>query len=216
MSKTLNNVEIYLVAQTTAQWALVSRVIPKGFPCIEFTTDNKAKFKCGDGVNTYPDLPYIGGDVDLTNYYTKAETDAAISTAISGLGTVFTLKGRVDTVSDLPATGNQAGDVYLVGEETATEFQEYYWTGTMWDYMGLTTEVDLSNYYNKQETDALLLNKVDKVEGKGLSTNDYTAAEKNKLEGLSNYDDTAILARVSAIEADYLKSTDTLILNCSI
>lgn len=29
--------------------------------------------------------------------------------------------------------------------------------------------------------------KVDKVEGKGLSTNDFTTAEKNKLAGLSNY-----------------------------
>lgn len=29
--------------------------------------------------------------------------------------------------------------------------------------------------------------KVDKVEGKGLSTNDFTAAEKTKLEGLENY-----------------------------
>jgi len=29
--------------------------------------------------------------------------------------------------------------------------------------------------------------KVDKVEGKGLSTNDFTTAEKSKLEGLENY-----------------------------
>lgn len=29
--------------------------------------------------------------------------------------------------------------------------------------------------------------KVDKVEGKGLSTNDYTAADKSKLDGLENY-----------------------------
>lgn len=29
--------------------------------------------------------------------------------------------------------------------------------------------------------------KVDKVDGKGLSTNDYTAEEKQKLEGLNNY-----------------------------
>ena len=29
--------------------------------------------------------------------------------------------------------------------------------------------------------------KVDKVEGKGLSTNDYTAADKRKLDGLENY-----------------------------
>lgn len=33
-------------------------------------------------------------------------------------------------------------------------------------------------------TDALLLNKVDKVAGKGLSTNDYTTVEKNKLAAL--------------------------------
>lgn len=33
----------------------------------------------------------------------------------------------------------------------------------------------------------LLENKVDKVSGKGLSTNDYTTAEKEKLAGLNNY-----------------------------
>lgn len=33
----------------------------------------------------------------------------------------------------------------------------------------------------------LLTGKVDKVEGKGLSTNDYTTSEKEKLAGLSNY-----------------------------
>lgn len=33
----------------------------------------------------------------------------------------------------------------------------------------------------------LLGNKVDKVAGKGLSTNDFTTALKNKLDGLSNY-----------------------------
>ena len=34
---------------------------------------------------------------------------------------------------------------------------------------------------------ALLDGKVDKIDGKGLSTNDYTTAEKNKLAGLKNY-----------------------------
>ncbi len=37
-----------------------------------------------------------------------------------------------------------------------------------------------------------LESKVDKVSGKGLSTNDYTTAEKQKLAGLENYDDTVI------------------------
>lgn len=41
--------------------------------------------------------------------------------------------------------------------------------------------------YFWQKLKTTLGNKVDKVDGKGLSTNDYTTAEKNKLEGLSNY-----------------------------
>lgn len=59
---------------------------------------------------------------------------------------------------------------------------------------------DLSNYYTKSETDTKLTTKVDKVTGKGLSTNDYTSAEKNKLASLTNYDDTAIKKQITDIE----------------
>lgn len=80
---------------------------------------------------------------------------------------------------------------------------------------------DLSNYYTKSETDTKLaakadktaipdtstlatkteLNgKVDKVSGKGLSTNDYTTVEKNKLAGLVNYDDTAIKQQITNLD----------------
>lgn len=224
---TMNGVEIYLDTRTTAQWSSVVRVIPKGFVCVELTTDGKCKMKCGDGVQTFADLPYVGGDLDmteineaittaLTDYYTKTETDNAISEAIGNLGTLFRFKGRVDTVNDLPASDNQQGDVYLVGAEGANEFAEYYWTGTFFDYMGKTTSIDLTDYYKKSDVDNLLNSKVDKVEGKGLSTEDFTTELKNRLNSLENYDDTALTARVAAIEGDYIKSTDKLILNCSI
>lgn len=39
----------------------------------------------------------------------------------------------------------------------------------------------------REYTDSVALNKVDIIVGKGLSTEDYTTAEKNKLAGLSNY-----------------------------
>ena len=39
--------------------------------------------------------------------------------------------------------------------------------------------------------------KVDKITGKGLSTNDYTTQEKNKLANLENYDDTEIKASIN-------------------
>ena len=189
---TMNGIEVYLDTRTSAAWTAVSRVIPKGYPCAELTADSKCKLKIGDGVLPFSSLPYVGGDIDLTAYYTKEETDAAISDAISALGTLFKFKGRVDSVDALPSSGNKQGDVYLVGAADATEFQEYYWTGTLWDYMGKTGNVDLSEYYKKSEVDSLLNNKANES------------------------DMTDIKTRVSAIEGDYIKSTDKLILNCSI
>lgn len=45
-----------------------------------------------------------------------------------------------------------------------------------------------------------LNNKVDKVQGKELSSNDFTDTLKEKLEGLENYDDTEIKADISDIQ----------------
>ena len=47
--------------------------------------------------------------------------------------------------------------------------------------------VDVSSQLTNYATKTELGNKVDKIDGKGLSTNDYTTAEKNKLSGLTNY-----------------------------
>lgn len=44
--------------------------------------------------------------------------------------------------------------------------------------------VDFSGYYTKAQIDSSLGNKVDKISGKGLSTEDYTTAEKTKLAGI--------------------------------
>ena len=59
-------------------------------------------------------------------------------------------------------------------------------------------ENGLQYFWSKLKTS--LSNKVDKITGKGLSTEDYTTAEKTKLAGLSNYDDTALTSRVSTLE----------------
>lgn len=50
-------------------------------------------------------------------------------------------------------------------------------------------------------------NKVDKVDGKQLSTEDFTTLLKQKLDDLSNYDDTAIQESVSKLRTDL----DTLV-----
>lgn len=61
------------------------------------------------------------------------------------------------------------------------------------------------NTTNKENISTLqeqVSNKVDKVEGKGLSTNDYTTEEKQKLAGLKNYDDTEIKQDISDIKKE--------------
>lgn len=54
--------------------------------------------------------------------------------------------------------------------------------------------IDLSKYLTKTEAQTTYQ---PQEKGKGLSTNDYTTAEKNKLAGLQNYDDTSIRAEFS-------------------
>lgn len=58
--------------------------------------------------------------------------------------------------------------------------------------------VDLSDYAKKSDIPDIST-KVDKVTGKGLSTNDFTTEEKNKLKGLSNYDDSGVKADINNI-----------------
>ncbi|MDE5558976.1 MAG: pyocin knob domain-containing protein [Ruminococcus sp.] len=63
----------------------------------------------------------------------------------------------------------------------------------------ITGNADLSDYYTKSQTDDLISGKVDKEDGKGLSTNDFTNALKTKLDSLENYDDTKIKTDIANI-----------------
>lgn len=62
---------------------------------------------------------------------------------------------------------------------------------------GGSGSADLKNYYKKSEVDSKLDEKVDKIEGKSLSTNDYTTEEKTKLASLENYNDEEIKASIA-------------------
>ena len=104
-----------------------------------------------------------------------------------------------EIVDALPLTGKD-NVLYLVPKAGSGKdiYNEYIWTGVDYEFMG-TTAVDLSDYYKKGEVDTLLDNKVTKVNGKQLSTNDYTTAEKTKLASLENYDDGELRGKVDAL-----------------
>jgi len=59
---------------------------------------------------------------------------------------------------------------------------------------------ELIDYYKKTEVDELLDKKVSAEEGKGLSANDYTTLEKEKLASLENYDDSEVREHITNSE----------------
>lgn len=83
-----------------------------------------------------------------------------------------------------------------------------YFNGTKWVLVNNKATEDISQI--KQQIADLEQNKEDKVEGKGLSTEDYTTQEKNKLASLQNYNDSevrelisALSLRLTTLEGDY-------------
>lgn len=163
MATATMNVQVLFEVRSTTQWTAETTVIPKGFLCVETatvtdtstdpaTTKNVTKIKIGDGVKTYADLDYVAGNVE-ENF------KAALDEALQKLNKMWHIAGKVTTKDELPVTGKD-GDIYLVGAADATEYQEYYWTGTGWDYLGLTNSVTLADYYTKSEVDILLAKKL--------------------------------------------------------
>ena len=103
-----------------------------------------------------------GGSTDLSAYAKKEDVDAA-------------LEGKQDTIPDLDAIreGARKGSTALQSESDPVYLA---------DKPKLALKVEIPDVSGK----------VDKVVGKGLSSNDYTDADKLKLAGLQNYDDTQV------------------------
>lgn len=124
-------------------------------------------------------------------------TEAWVIEAINNAG------GKTVVVTELPTKGD-VNKIYLIPNESSGAndvYDEYIYLiteqKTGWEFLGNKhVDVNLKDYYTKAEvneaiegvegrtTSALAL-KVDKVDGKQLSTNDYTTSEKNKLQGIA-------------------------------
>ena len=158
----------------------VDKEAGKGLSENNYTTTEKNKLESiesGAEVNVLESVKVNGTalavsgkavNIDLSTYAKKTDIASA-----------YRYKGSKATYADLPTTGNTAGDVWNVESND----MNYAWTGSKWDPLGAS--IDLTGYATTEAMNNALNNKVDKVNGKGLSTNDYTTTEKNKLAGLS-------------------------------
>lgn len=125
-----------------------------------------------------------------STFQTSAQVVAAINTAISKSGHASFQK--VDAVPKADAA--QENILYLVMNTTTKHYDIY--AKIKGDGDSYTMEL-------LDDTTVDLSGKVDKVEGKGLSTNDYTTAEKTKLAGIAdganNYVHPSYTAKTSGL-----------------
>ena len=116
--------------------------------------------------------------------------DAKATTALSNSQTA------VSTANTAETKAQEALDQVVAGTGT-----KVYRDTTLLSNLDIKPiEDDIAD--NTTAITALQNGKVDKVAGKQLSTEDFTTAEKNKLAGLNNYDDTQVQADISTLTAD--------------
>ncbi|MDE6678372.1 MAG: hypothetical protein K2K02_04960, partial [Ruminococcus sp.] len=160
------------------------------------------------------------GNVDLSNYYTKSQTNNLIS-------------GKVDKVSGKGLSTNDFTNEYKAKvDESAPQSTTYTKSETDQLIISKVAEIvsnapedfdtlkEIADWIESHEDSASAMNsaisanttainnKVDKISGKQLSTNDYTTAEKEKLAGLENYDDTEIRQSVDDLQTTKADKTD--------
>lgn len=141
---------------------------------------NKPTIPTVDVTKSYVDTQ-LATKANASNVYTKAEVDSKVSSVYRVIGDVYNV--------------NDTGANYVATSTTPT-----------WDKLSET--VDLSGYATTAAMNSALGNKVDKVSGKVLSTNDYTTAEKNKLAGVAaNANNYSLPAATSSVLGGVKTST---------
>ena len=138
---------------------------------------------------------------DFTGSY-KTKLDNMESTIATAVGNLQ----LIEVVNALPTTDIKNNRLYLVPNTTAlTEnlYDVYIRVNNKWEKID-SLEFDIANYPTKTEMNTALSGKVDKVTGKGLSTNDFTAAYKTKLDNL----DTNLNAKVDKVTGKGLSTED--------
>lgn len=210
-----NHNDLTHIVRTSDQWKNTYdkyELIPVGVLCVELVSSDVTKIKIGDGHNIFSKLPYIG-DLDLSKYYTKLETDTRIKEILTQ-EKVVRIKGIIGSKSDLPADA-RCGDIYFVRQLSSSDnkYIEYiYSPDNTWEPLGgIPVDIDLSEYAKTAYVDDKIEQvneRIDDIEQHGTHTHSnkeildqitepYTTADKETLASLHNYDDTEIREMIS-------------------
>ena len=144
-------------------------------------------------------IPYNPKKDLETNYYNKTEIELLIAGGSGGSIDLSNYYKKLETYSKAQVDALVAGG--------GADLSDYY---TKAEVDGLLDSISLDDYYTKTQTEVLLSNKVEKEDGKGLSTNDFTNTFKQAYDGhlasISNPHNTTAnqVGAYSKIEVDNL------------
>ena len=171
---TLEQIDSITDAIAVKEATKVDKVEGKGLSEADYTNTEKTKLQGvaeGAQVNVLEAVKVNGEALEITEKGVNIDLSEYAKSA--DYTTALLYKGTVAAYAELPTEGQKVGDMYNV---TATDpshdlnaGENVAWNGTGWDNLGGVT--DLSG-------------KVDKKDGKGLSTEDFTTDLKDKLEAI--------------------------------
>ena len=96
-----------------------------------------------------------GGQVDLSNYYTKSETNAAIEAAAPDLSG-YALKTEIPDTTGLASEQYVQDQIAAIPETDLSDYATISYVNTEIAKVVTGGQVDLSNYYTKNETNAAI------------------------------------------------------------
>lgn len=150
--------------------------------------------KIGTGINKADDGTISITPTDLSAYYTKTDIDTKISTIntqITAINNKFGTDGKVEPESLPIATKTDLGSI-IVGDNLTVDATGKVSAAAPVDISGLLSKPDAANTY------------VAKVDGKDLSSNDFTDTYKSALDNLG----TTYIATNTKAQANGVASLD--------
>ena len=168
---------------------IIAKVDSEGIHSIDFVSgDHKLSDKADKKwVTEFVTETVTEGKVNLDGYATESWVENKGYAKQEDLDNI-----DFNTLKNTPFSDDENGELNIVDEN---------------NNIGLRLNSDGLYVKDVIAGDNILSNKVDKENGKGLSTEDFTTALKNKLQSLSNYDDTSITEAVNSLRTDF----DTLV-----
>lgn len=212
MATTTINTRLALKTDTSANWKNSSLVLLKGEPAIEITDSGAFKFKFGDGVKTFADLPYVTlSPTEISSLITDgAVQSVSISTGDSNGQVAITVDGTKTnaSVKGLGSAAYTNSNAYAAASHSHA-IANVTGLQTALDGKAASTHTHDDRYYTESEINTKLSGKANSSHTHG--SGDITSLDASKLTGTISIDrlPAGALERCVIVEtdADRLKLT---------